>query len=458
MPIIAPVDNVLDYMDESFFLDFAAQGHGPMIQFVWIYERDVDLAALRRFHHELGRGLLGRCVEASMVPGGRSRWVAWSPPADFDVATRPRPRSEIPAWTDEQSALPIALESGPPWRLGVLPLAEGGAAVSLLVSHAVADGVGLNNSVSDAVLGTAVDLDYPLPHSRTGIRAVREDLWRLIRDLPEAVKAVLMSPLAAREVPMRARAGAGKGVARRGHGVPARRASTDLARLPRLPSVTVLVDTAQWDAVAESLGGTSNSLLIGFTAELCGFLGWVDADGLANLAIPVNERRPGDTRGNALTSTVMTVNPADATDLREIRARVKAALTKLTAARDRIMAPLALTPFVPKFIAKRVLTVVQRSAAITCSHFGDLDPAVNRPDGTDADWFYARHARTPDMADPDMLQRAGGLFFPVASGRLGGRIYISICYSDAEGSTTVEGLTAVVQQALDDFGLTAVIL
>ena len=149
------------------------------------------------------------------------------------------------------------------------------------------------------------------------------------------------------------------------------------------------------------------------------------------------------------------IDPVKATDLRMIRAAVKASLTRLSAVRDRILAPLALTPFVPNFVANRLQTVLQRSASITCSHFGNLDPAVNRPDGTEADWFFARHARTPDMADPALLRRVGGIFFPIASGRLGGRIYVSVCYSNAEGSTTTDQLSGVVQTALDDFGITA---
>ncbi len=103
------MDNVLDYLDESFYMDFRAQGHGPQIQFVWIYDHDVDLAALRRFHQNLGTGLLSRCVERSPLPFGRSRWVKWTPPADFDIAERARPRSELAAWVDEQSSVPIQI-------------------------------------------------------------------------------------------------------------------------------------------------------------------------------------------------------------------------------------------------------------------------------------------------------------------------------------------------------------
>ena len=50
------------------------------------------------------------------------------------------------------------------------------------------------------------------------------------------------------------------------------------------------------------------------------------------------------------------------------------------------------------------------------------------------------------MADPDLLRKAGGIFFPIASGRLGGRIYISLCYSDGDGSTTTDQLAEVARR------------
>jgi len=452
------LDNVLDYMDESFFLDFRAQGHGVMIQFVWIYEHDVDLIALGRFHQNLGHGLLGRRIEHSPLPFGRSRWVNWSPPAGFDVAEKVRPRSELTAWTDEQAALPISLDQGPPWRLAVQPLFEGGAAVTLVVAHGIADGVGLSNAVADAVNGVTTDLGNPEAQSRTKIRALREDGRQLMRDLPHVLKALVTAPLAAKELPLRLRPGQKSGLVRRGgngNSSDLVRATTDLVE--PLPSVTALVDTQIWDERASSLGGTSNSLLIGLTSRLCEVFGWLDTDGLVNLTIPVNEREAEDTRGNALTGVSLTLDPSVANDLGAIRVAVKAALSRLSEVRNLILAPLPLTPFIPRFVADRFQYVLFRSANITCSHAGDLDPATNRPDGSEAEWFYARHARAKEMAGREFLRRAGGLFFPVASGRLGGRVYVSVCYANADGSTTAEILTEAVRQVFDEFELPAII-
>ena len=450
--------NVLDYMDESFFLDFRAQGHGVMIQFVWIYEHDVDLVALSRFHQNLGHGLLGRCIEYSPLPFGRSRWVNWSPPAEFAIAQKARPRSELTAWTDEQAALPISLDDGPPWRLAVQPLIEGGAAVSLLVAHGIADGVGISNAIADAANGVTTDLGYPEARSRTTARALREDARQLMRDLPRVLKALVTAPKAAKELPLRLRPGLKSGLVRRGgnntSSAPARR-NVDAPEV--LPSVTAFVDTHSWDARAKSVGGTSNSLLIGLTTRLCEIFDWLDTDGLVNLTIPVNEREAEDTRGNALTGVSLTLDPSLATDLVTIRAAAKAALSRLSEIRDLILAPLPLTPFVPTFVADRFQYVLFRSANITCSNFGDLDPATNRPDGTDAEWFYVRHARSEEMADREFLRLAGGLFFPVGSGRIAGRVYVTICYANADGSTTAAWLADVVRKVFDEFELPAVI-
>ena len=45
-PTIGSVDNTLDYIDQASFLGLRALGHGPVIQFTWIYARDVDLDAV----------------------------------------------------------------------------------------------------------------------------------------------------------------------------------------------------------------------------------------------------------------------------------------------------------------------------------------------------------------------------------------------------------------------------
>ena len=458
------MDNTLDYLDQASFLAYRADGHAPLIQLTWIYRSEVDLDALRRFQHNLGKGLLGRRIERSPLPFGRHRWVAWTGPTEIDVAEGARPLNEVTAWTYEQAAVPIDPEYGPPWRLSVQPLVEGGAVVTLLVAHTVIDGVGLLGAVADAAQGVTRDLGYPEAHSRTKTEAVLQDLYQLMRDLPAVAISLLKLPFAALNARQVLGASSGsrkiRWARRRGTGSsPASRGShPDLGRKVLMPSVTVLVDERQWDQRAESLGGTSNSLFIGVTARLCHRLGYVGPDGSAILSIPVNLRIAGDTRGNGLTGVPLTIDPSAVTaDLRGVRAGVKVALSSLDERGDPLQGPLPLTPFIPRFVAHLAEVKLLRSRTVNCSNSGEIDPAVNRPDGTDADRFTTREVRWAGQLTHDFLRRIDGLLLSVVSARLGGRLYITIGYVDAEGSTTANQLNETVRGALDDFGLTGTV-
>lgn len=456
------MDNVLDYMDETFFLDFRTQGHGPVIQFTWIYEREIDLDGLRRFQRNLAGGLLSRRIERSPLPFGRPRWIAWTGTGDLNVAAEAIQRSEIATWTHEQAALVIDPEGGPPCRLLVQPLVGSGAVVTLLAAHAVVDGGGMAAAVADAVRGVTADLGYPGPHSRTKTQAMLGDARELMRELPKVAKALISLPFVAKEIQrqMRPRAGRPAGLARRGETSAAlarRNMVADLARVV-IPSVTVRIDCRHWDERAEALGGTSNSMFLGVASRLCAALGWVDAYDVSSLTIPVSQRKPGDTRGNALTSVELSVDTSNTpSDLRDLRAGIKTALSTLGASRDLIEAPLPLIPFVPKFASRKSQDVLLGSANVTCSNLGDLDPAVNRPDGTDADQFSVRFMRYAGVLTEAFVKEAGGLFFPMVSGRVHGNLFITISYVDAGASTTTDELTEVVRWALHDLGLTAII-
>ena len=122
--------------------------------------------------------------------------------------------------------------------------------------------------------------------------------------------------------------------------------------------------------------------------------------------------------------------------------------------RNELLAALPLTPLIPKSAARRVEGLVLKSRVIGSSHVGDLDPAANRPDGTDADSFSARMA---EHITSDHLRRAGGIFFPLVAGRVHGQVWISIGYCNAEGTTTREQLKEAAYGALADFGMTGTV-
>ncbi|MCX6484119.1 MAG: hypothetical protein NT146_12810 [Mycobacterium sp.] len=439
------MDSTLDYIDQASFLGLRALGHGPVIQFTWIYGRDVDLGALRSFHHHLGQGLLGRRIERSPLPFGRHRWIAWPGPPDFAVAADVRPRSQLTAWADEQAALPIDPEYGPPWHLAVQPFLNGDTAVTLVVSHTVADGVGIAVAVTEAAKGMTRDLGYSAGNSRTKTQALLEDLRALVRTLPEMARAL---KAAVRLAP------GNDDFAR-----PRRPKAGNPAEVPSeavtLPSVTAYLDVRKWDERAKTLGGTSNSLFLGIAAKLGQKLGWVEQDGTVTLSVPVNERSEGDSRGNALTAVRLTADPTTVTgDLTEIRAGLKAALATLGEARHQLVAPMPLVPLIPKAVARRLEGMVVGGRLIGSSNLGELDPQVNCPDGTDADYFAVRLGERIDRAH---LRRHVGVFFPVVSARVHGRISVSVGYVNADGSTNVEQLLATVRGVLEDFGLSGLV-
>ena len=184
-------DDRLVFVDQGFFAGQRAAGLEEVMQVVWVYERAIDFDGLRRFHHNLSQGLLGRRIERSPLPFGRHRWVSDPGPSDIDIAECARPRAELSDWADERSQLPVDPESGPGWHLGVLPLTDGSTAVSLVASHYLLDGIGFFLATVDAILGNTRDLGYPPPRSHTRLRTAVQDARQTARDAPQAARALV---------------------------------------------------------------------------------------------------------------------------------------------------------------------------------------------------------------------------------------------------------------------------
>src|SRR6202040_3280366 len=148
-------------------------------------------------------------------------------------------------------------------------------------------------------------------------------------------------------------------------------------------------------------------------------VGRVTQDGLVTFSIALNERPADDTRANAVTNVDVTVDPAPATtDLREMRAAIKQALIRHREVPDQRWALLSLVPLLPKRLVRRLVSVAAGSAtSVISSNLGAFNPATNRPDGTDADYF-AMKSLYPGMTKATM-HRAGGLL-ALLSGRAHG--------------------------------------
>ncbi len=439
------MSNILDLFDQTVFRFEQATGVTSVGQCVWVYNRAIDIDGLRRFHRHLQRGRFSRRIERSPLPFGRHRWVSPSHESELEVVETPRPREEFDAWLAGQAATRLDAEHGPGWHLAVLPFTDGGAGVSLVALHSLADGMAGCLAVVEAACGYDSAIDWPAAGSRRRWQALREDARQTARDLPGIGRATAAAVAAARR-------------ARRNRGAapatlpPA--PSTGADEPVTIPTATIFLDADEWDARADALGGTSNALLAGLAARLAQRMGRVAADGEVNLAIPVSERTADDTRANAVGNVDVTVDPAPATtNLRPIRSAIKQALSRRQEMPDERSVLLPLVPLLPKRLARRCVAVATGTAnGVVSSNLGAAPAAVNRPDGTDADYISVT-SLYPGMTRSTM-ERTGGVL-ALLSARVQRQVFISVQAYQPGRLNSNDALRQALSGALHDFSLDA---
>jgi hypothetical protein len=447
----AGLDNRLAYVDQTLFTGQRVTGPKQVMQVVAVYEHPIDFDGLRRFHRNLGYGLLGRRVERSPLPFARYRWVLDRGLSDIDIAEHARPRAEVSDWADEHSQLLVDPESGPTWHLGALPLTDGSTAVSLLISHYVLDGLGLVVSILDAIAGKTLDLGYPPPRSRTRLRAVVKDARQTARHAPEVARAIGATVRQARDHR--------QDIARSRNSRPPAptEGADDVAdEIIVLPNVTVLVDLHHWDARAQALGGTSKTLLAGFVAKFGELVGRRRAgEDTVTLQLPMSTRAEGDTRANAVTFARVSVDTTRVTtDLRELRAAIKEALRTLPEMPDEASRLAPLIPFIPKRVLKRLgeldYAMLSEDLPVLCSNLGEFGSVVCRLDGSDAEYVTGRLAF--QRLTRRWLERMGGLM-TVQSWRLPDRIVISVGAYQPGAENTKPAMREIAARTLGEFNL-----
>ena len=444
------MSNVLDLLDQTTFDVGRATGANSLMQSVWTYDRPIDTGGLQRFHANLQRGRLSRCIEKSPLPFGRHRWVGPRRSSDIEVASA-RPRDEFADWLDERANAPLDCEHGPGWRLAVLPFTDGGTGVSLVVPHCLVDGVGLWQALADAAAGRDDPVRWPAAESRRRWQAVREDIRQCARDIPAVGRAIA----AAARLGRRSRKGGGIGtpLTAKSQILPPG-AEAAIA----LPMATVFVDAGEWETCAKSLGGTTNALLVGLAARLAQRVGRTGADGSVIVMMPVSERTPDDTRANAIGNVGVTVDPAQAaTDLDDIRTAIKQALIRHREASEDEYAVNALVPLLPKRIlrAAGMANSVAAPNLVGASNVGTIGAAAGRADGTDADSFALRILHMG--VTMTMLERFGGVQ-SFLSGTSHGKVFVSAVSYRPGRTNSDRVLQQDLSTALSDFSLTGTFL
>lgn len=442
-------DNRLAMMDQAFYDAHRAAGQKEVMQTIWVYDRAVDLDELRRVNRTMARGLLGRRIEHSSLPFGRYRWVADpGPPPDIDIEETPRSRAEIGDWADERSQLPLDPERGPCWHIGVLPLTDGSTAVSLVISHYIADGIGGTLATIEAMLGITRDLGYPPPRSRTRLRALAQDAGQAARDVPAAVRALVV---ALKEARRHRREGSGSAPSS-----PVAPHGTDGDDPIVLPNATAYIDLAEWDDRAKALGGTGNVLAVALTARLGERLGFRhEDDGRVAVQLLVNDRTEADTRAVAVSFARVHVDPAQATtDLGDTRTRIRQALKTLRETPDisALLAPMA--PFTPKRTWTRLVdqALYDPDRPVVCSHLGSVGPTISHIDGTRCEYGFARG--NSQHLTRQLLERKGGHLQMLFVDPGLETMCIHVLGYQPGAVTTKPALRELVADTLVEFGLT----
>lgn len=438
-------DNVLTFTDQVMFLALRATGAEAVVQANWIYEHPVDHDGLRRFFENFGYGMMGRHIEPSPLPFGRHRWVTvHGPQRELDIAA-PRPRAELGDWVDERTALPLDPEYGPSWHMGVLPMTDGSTAVSLTLSHCIADGSALVLALLEAVHHAKSDHGYGPPRARTRRRAIVEDLRVTIRGLPELGRTLVATAKLARAHRHE--------ISRSDAARVARPTGTD--HLVQVPNMNVFVATEGWDARAKALGGNSYALAAGFAAKLSEHLGRRRAeDGLVTVNVPQADRASGDTRANAVILADVVVDPTKVTtDLSHARAALKEGITTAREEPDEMLALLPLVPWVPKRAVHAVADVLFGFSAdmpVSCSNMGELPADVALADGTPAEYVCFRGVDR--SITRHSLEKRGGLL-TVGALRLNGKIALSVVAYKPGAANTKPWLRELITGTLAEFGL-----
>jgi hypothetical protein len=372
------------------------------------------------------------------VAGGRAPGI--------DLPAACRPRDEIGAWVEQRARITVDPEWGPTFHLAVLPLDDGGTAISLVASHCVADGLGFVTAIAEAVKGESREFGYPQPHSRGRRRAVSEDLFDAVRALPAVIRALIATLLILLRLSPDAKTPS----------TPPYRHQDGADDRAALGSVTIQTDAGAWDARARELSGSSNALCIVFAARLARRMGRVQPDGSkVTVVLPVSERTADDSRANALSSiTIVVDSEAVLDDLSNVRADVKGRLTSLAEQPNELLAGLPLIPFTPRWLVRQTegIAMATGQLPVGCSNLGNFDSVIGRIEGGNATEVSMRLAE--QGITRARIERARGQLF-CGTGTVNGSRFITVVAYQCGAENTAASTRELAGDALADLQLSA---
>lgn len=433
---------------------FRATGRSQLMQCLWLYDREIDMAGLARTYDRLASLAFNRLIEPSPLPLARPRWVRPSgAPEAIERGTGVLPRSHLMDWANRHARQTIDPVAGPAWRIAVQRFEDGTSAVSIVGSHLLVDGMGALRAIEAAA--RAVDIPNPyLPMGgRSRLAGAMSDMGQIIADAPRTLAALASM---ARTGWRKRSAPVGHGRSESGAVEPAPDAPVELA------AVAVRVAVPDWDARARRLGGHPNTLLPGVVATLAMKLGRRRAsDGAVSLIVPVDRRRGlEDDRALAVAFRSLNVVPDTlAEDLRPLSAPLIALLRGMKDNEtDAFATLLPAIAWMPRTIATALVErffTYDDDRPVSCSNLGTLPDGLAHIDGTPCQQIVAR-AVDVNVTYRDLARSHGHLVVVASRFRQTVTLCIEACQIDPSPTTTAQ-LRDAAAQTFADLALDAVI-
>ncbi|KAF0848778.1 hypothetical protein [Nocardia caishijiensis] len=362
----------LTVVDEIFLRTHRGMGTPIAMQGLWRTPDAMDPALLRRIHHELSHGPLGRRVVRPRVPGARRAWqpTVRAHPLDY-VAAPPLREEDILPWADTLGA-DLDPEFFPGWRLSAVTLTDGGTVVALTCSHTLADARGLIHAVALAlrsVNGPSVASELATPRHATGAtdRSGEQEAKGPSRvvDFDERPSADGNRSDWADARAQLARVLGGTARAVR-HGIPRPPETVDPSSTTdrAVHSSLLSFEARQWDRVAAEAGGTPNSLFVHAVANILWATDFGDDTIAASLPVDTRDEPRVD---NDLAVTEIRIDRTDTPAT--IRAKAREAYLR------RMSAPAGLPEEILQVLPDRWAYALSRGAGerdILCSNIGTM--------------------------------------------------------------------------------------
>ena len=299
----------LGVADDIFWRTHHGMGIPTSMQGLWRFDDTLIAADLESTYQALAAGPLTRRVVRGRVWPARSSFVQGADLAPIHSEAEPLSPGGITEWADARGETILNVDVGPVWELSVARLSGGGSVVSLLCSHVVADALSLVRAVQIASgaappVDEVDDLPTVFDDMRDAARQLRTVLGGVARSLCRATidsrrRAELLAATTGSE-PVRAK--------------------TEGAPAWREPTAIFSIDLRSWHEVADTHGGTTNTL---FTALIAELVLQVRGIGPVELIIPISL---GGAAGNSLTAATVSVSTiGECRDLAGLRARARLA-------------------------------------------------------------------------------------------------------------------------------------